>query len=157
MKNPDWEGWVIIDKMDNSKLNAPSLELNKLEDLAIEFYRERYWNRINGNEIKDQQIATELFDIAINMGKITAVKYLQRTLNILNRNQRYYKDIKVDGIIGPITLSTLDKSNFMNDGELVFNVLNFYQAKNYIEIMERSKDQEEFIGWFGRIKIRRDK
>jgi lysozyme family protein len=80
---------------------------------------------------------------------------LQKTLNILNRNQKLYKDIKVDGIFGDQTFLTLKQSINKNGSVLVYNLLNCYQAKRYLEIMEKSKEQEVFIGWFNRVEIRR--
>jgi lysozyme family protein len=149
--NSDWRGWGIIDAV---KLNKDDIVNNKkLLDLVYNFYRERYWRRINGSRIPDQDIANELFDTAVNMGVLFTVMLLQKTLNLLNRNQKLYKDIKVDGVFGDKTFLALDQSINKNGSVLVQNILNCYQAKRYLEIMERSKDQEIFIGWFNRVEI----
>ena len=54
------------------------------------------------------ELAEELFDTGINMGTGTAIGFLQRALNALNRNGRDYADLAVDRRIGPATLGALD-------------------------------------------------
>ena len=57
----------------------------------------------------DPIIAELLFDSGVNMGCGTAIKFLQRSLNVLNLEQSTYQNIDVDGNIGAITLSCLIK------------------------------------------------
>jgi len=158
--HPTWPGWKIID----STLTSLSLarrgtegevlknnpQLNKLVE---DFYRTEFWNKIQGDRLPSQLIADELFDTSINLGVPVASEFLQKTINLLNRNNSLYPDITVDGIIGRQTLSALNKCISANGEKLIFNLLNFYQAKRYIEIMERDRTQEIFIGWFSRIAI----
>ena len=150
--HPAWPGWKIIDNaiVTNSadKLNNPNLNR-----LVHDFYRTEFWNKIQGDLLPTQHIADELFDSSINLGVPVASEFLQKTINLLNRNAHLYPDIAVDGIIGSQTLSALNKCISANREKLVFNLLNFYQAKRYIEIMERDRTQEIFIGWFNRIDI----
>jgi len=37
----------------------------------------------------------------------------------------------------------------------LFNVLNGYQVKRYIELMEKDAFKEKYIGWFNRIEIKK--
>jgi len=158
--HPTWPGWKIIDSI------LPSLALirrgtegevlndnQQLNQLVEQFYRFEFWNKIQGDRLPSQLIADELFDCSINLGVPVASEFLQKTINLLNRNGSLYVDITIDGIIASQTLVALNKCNAVNGEKLVFNLLNFYQAKRYIEIMEKDHSQEIFIGWFSRIDI----
>ncbi|MHB8336105.1 MAG: glycoside hydrolase family 108 protein [Ignavibacteriaceae bacterium] len=164
-KHPSWKGWEIIYSVIRSYFAAPrnikkrvvlddvfnaNLPLNRLVE---DFYRTEFWDKIQGDKLPSQLIADELFDTSVNLGVSAASEILQRTLNLLNKNGTIYPDIIVDGIIGNQTLTTLNKCIAANGEKLIFNLLNFYQAKRYIEIMERDHSQEIFIGWFNRIEI----
>ncbi|MHB1688787.1 MAG: glycoside hydrolase family 108 protein [Ignavibacteriaceae bacterium] len=165
-KHPSWTGWKIIDSIlrstgyqsvhASSPGNAFVQQLNnniELQSGVTEFYRTEFWNKIQGDLLPSQLIADELFESSINIGVPIASEILQRTIILLNRNTHLYPDITVDGIIGNQTLTTLNKCVAENGEKLLFNLLNFYQAKRYIEIMERDHSQEIFIGWFNRIEI----
>lgn len=151
---PDWKGWRIIDEL---KKNAGYQEiLNKhseLEEEVKKFYYENYWLKLKCDKINSFLIAEELFESAVNIGINKAVEYLQRTLNILNRNRKLYDDIVIDGIMGNVTLNTLNKSITLNGEKLVYNILNFYQAYHYLRLMELKPAYEKYIGWFKRIDI----
>ena len=159
-KHPSWSGWKIIDSilpsLASKRRGTEGEVLNsnqQLNHLVQEFYHSEFWNKIQGDLLPSQLIADELFDSSINLGVPVASEFLQRTINLLNRNTHLYSDITVDGIIGSKTLAALNKCISVNSEKLVFNLLNFYQAKRYIEIMERDRTQEIFIGWFSRIEI----
>ena len=150
--HPAWPGWKLVDDAISAN-SADKLNNQQLNQLVQDFYRIEFWNKIKGDFLPNQDIANELFDTSINLGVTAASKILQSTINLLNRNARLYPDISVDGIIGNQTLSMLNKCISVNGPKLVYNVLNFYQAKHYIELMERNRTQELFIGWFNRIDI----
>ncbi|KAF9577256.1 hypothetical protein BGW38_007656, partial [Lunasporangiospora selenospora] len=61
---------------------------------AKEIYQERYWRPLRLEAISEisQPIALELFDTGVNMGISTAAKFLQRALNVFNRQQADYHD-----------------------------------------------------------------
>ncbi|KAG0289155.1 hypothetical protein BGZ98_003956, partial [Dissophora globulifera] len=87
-----------------------SLPLEK----AKEIYQRRYWNplRLDAISVISHPIALKLFDVGVNMGIGTAGKFLQRTLNVLNRQQADYADMTVDGAIGPTSIAAFN--TFMN-------------------------------------------
>ena len=155
---PDWEGWKIIDSM-KSRIDFPKcLDTNKeLQKLVDQSYKEIEWEAIKGDLIPNQVIANEILDQATQFGTTTAIKYLQRTLNLLNRNQRadFYPDIKVDGVItaNGETLKTLTISLKKNGVEFLFNVLNGFQIKHFIDWQEANRTAEEFYGVFKRVDI----
>ena len=156
LMHPSWPGWEIIDNILRSTDYQSVQQLNDnavLQTEVINFYRTEFWNKLQGDLLPSQLIADELLESSINLGITAASENLQRTINLLNRNGKLYPDITVDGIIGSQTLETLNKCIAANGEKLIFNLLNFYQAKRYIEIMEHDRTQEIFIGWFSRIAI----
>lgn len=156
--HPDWAGWSIIDQLKSSS-NFPANLSNspQLQEMVSQFYKEKYWDTFWGDKITSQHVANELFDISVNLGRKRAVRFLQRALNLLNRNQQSYPDISEDGIFGPNTMNTLNHYLFMDDDpKPLLTILNILQGNQYIEYMERNPEQERFArGWLKRVKIER--
>src|SRR5690606_25077916 len=99
----------------------------------------------------NQKIATEIFDISVNMHPITAGQFLQRSLNVLNREATDYPDITVDGKIGPKTIAIL---NSHKNPLAVLLCLNSLQGAKYIGICEAKPSQEVFMnGWIKRVQL----
>jgi len=147
---PKWAGWELVDRAKKSPGFPLSLQyLPSLQVLVLNFYQVNYWDRNRLSEIKDQSIATELFDTAVNMSSSVAVTFLQRVLNVLNRNATSYADIKPDGSMGRTTLMT---ANNFPDQELLYNWLNTLQGSRYFSIAEANPTQERFMyGWSTRV------
>ena len=149
--HPDWKGWVIVDVAKDSS-NFPEnikddLTLRQLEEA---FYKKRFWDPIKGDEIpgKYQIIAEEMYDTSVNMGHKRAVRYLQRTLNILNRNQKSWANIKEDCKMGPKTLRML---GLLSEADVfvAVGIMNVMQGQHSIEYMGEDEKQERFArGWF---------
>lgn len=123
---------------------------------AIEFYYEKFFIGPNYNLIanKSKSIAEKIMDMAVNQGPSTASKALQRALNLFNKSHSsnpYYPDLKIDGVIGPSTLNSLQifLDRRAEDGEhVIIKILNILQGYRYIEITESRIQNEEFIfGW----------
>lgn len=118
--------------------------------LVVSIYRKRYWDAIRGDEITDQKIAEELFDTAVNCGTATAVRFLQRTLNALNRRGDRYSDVPSDGIMGPATVRVLGEALAVAPwyGLIVLRGLDSLQCVRYIELAEKNPKFESFVpGW----------
>ena len=148
-----WEGWKIIDKFSDKS----DLQYNKtLQKQVKEFYKEKFWDSVKLDMISIlyEKTAIELFDIAVNMGTQTAGKMFQRALNILNRDELNYSDLKVDGLIGKNTLNSLDIYNKKNNETDFLKLILLLKAKKYIDIVESNTNQEVFIrGWLKRINL----
>ena len=115
---------------------------------AMNIYFHEFWKRNRYGEILNRELQKEMFDLAVNTGSRTANRYLQRAYNLLNQ-----KGITVDGIIGPQTLRAVNSYPHPN---CLFNLLNGYQARHYINLAEKDKTQKSFIrGWFMRVTIKR--
>lgn len=150
---PKWEGWKIIDQL---KLGRGIAQLDKalaaniqLQESVQRFYKTNFWDINKLDQVKSQPIANELFDTGVNMGVGIASRFLQRALNMTNRNQALYRDVSVDGIVGPATLTAV---NNHPAPQLVYKVLNVLQGARYVEILERAPAQEIFANsWFSRV------
>nr|WP_254213309.1 glycosyl hydrolase 108 family protein [Burkholderia multivorans] len=120
---------------------------------AAQIYKQRYWLGPKLDQVAaiDEKIADRLFDIGVNAGQATGVKFLQRALNVLNRQGKDFPDITVDGGIGPITLSALRAflSKRGKDGrDVLFFMIASQHSTFYIDIAEKRPANEDFeYGW----------
>ncbi|WP_126244125.1 glycoside hydrolase family 108 protein [Chitinophaga rhizosphaerae] len=149
---PGWQGWRKIDEM-KVGVGFPDNLLKDTELMLMvqNFYREEFWNSNRLGEIVHQPIANELFDTGVNMGVRTAARFLQTALNFANRSERDYKDLPVDGSIGPLTLDCVNRHRFITK---IFNILNILQGERYLSLVRQDPTQEGFLlGWLNRIEI----
>lgn len=156
---PNWKGWNEIDTYRfHPKFPEVLRSDQRIYELARDFYKEKFWNMFKGDSIKAEAVAEELFDTAVNQGTRTAVIFLQRALNSLNRNQTIFADLKVDGICGVYTIGVLNKYiKEDSEIELLCKIMNVLQGYRYIEIMEKNGVQEKYVrGWFNRINISKE-
>jgi len=128
---------------------------NLKKETAIKIYEKSYWNVLKLNEIEFNfnmnELVETLMTIGVNQGTSQAGKYLQRCLNVLNRN---YKKINVDGAIGLKTITSL--RHYVNDKKRDENVLvkaiKSLQTEFYIHLAETIPNQTTFV--YGQIKNR---
>ena len=137
-----------------SKKTYPELDIANLTLAdAKDIYFLDFWNCefLTLSNIKDKEIAIELFDTSVNMGQGVAGEFLQTALNHMNRNQRIYKDLLVDGWIGAVTLQALEMILKRGEKTPLLKVLNGEQYKRYTQIIEKDPTQENnFVGWMRR-------
>jgi lysozyme family protein len=151
--NKDWEGWKIIDSYKGKKYYPELLGGDKnLQALVPDFYKKNYWDGFEG-DVLGEETGAEMFDQSVNLGVEKAIEHLQRSLNILNERQTHYNDIKVDGIIGDQTIGVYFTCCHLGKETMLVNVLNMFQGKYYIELMEKRNVFEKFIGLFKRVTI----
>ncbi len=120
-----------------SKRAFPKENIRQLtEERARALYRQHYWDRIKGDQIESQIVAENLFDTAVNMGVITAVKIVQVAL-----------DVTVDGIIGPKTLAAI---NSMDSKELIPR-LALAKIARYADLCNKNPRLKKYLlGWINR-------
>ncbi|MCP3672227.1 MAG: hypothetical protein GY814_17705, partial [Gammaproteobacteria bacterium] len=95
-----------------------------------------------------KSVAEEVVDTAVNMGTSRAAYYLQRSLNVFNKQGSLYNDIVVDGKIGNATLTALTGYLSQRDEHTLVKALNCLQGAFYIELTERREKDERFVyGW----------
>lgn len=124
---------------------------------AVEIYRKRYWLSVGFDKVSAvlPDLAAEMFDCGVNMGQATAGKFLQRALNLLNRQASDYPDIGVDGGIGAMTIAALQgyrKARADSEGAAVLLwVIRAFRTGRYADIAEANPTQERYeYGWFAR-------
>jgi lysozyme family protein len=128
--------------------------------IASEIAKLEYWDAMQLDDVAkvSPAVAEELFDTGYNMGIHASGCFFQRALNGLNRNERDYANIKIDGVIGKRSLAAFTAyiAARKRDGELVMlRLLNSFQAERYVLICENDEPQEDFLfGWvLQRVKV----
>ncbi len=149
-KWPKWEGWKYLDSK-KSNPGFPSILRGDyaLYEMVMKFYYDNFWLPNRLDELKNANIKREIFDTSVNQGPTIGVRYLQRALNLLNRNGRTYKDTIVDGHMGA---ETIRLTNNHPDPQMVYDLMNTMQGAKYIAICEADKTQEKYMnGWLTRV------
>jgi lysozyme family protein len=74
--NPNWEGWKRAEELAWNDKNIASDA--KMQQLINEFYRVNFWDKIKGDNIKNQEFANTLISTAVLEGMVPAVKRAQQ-------------------------------------------------------------------------------
>lgn len=153
--NPTWAGWDVIDDHKSCSDFPKCIEDNdELDELVMDFYEATYWDVNRLDEVESQAIASEMFDTGVNMGVTRAAKFLQEALNYLNRDEKTYPDLVVDGKIGPASLDALNYILNAGDEEVLLTIMNVLQGQHYLDYMKKSPTQEKYArGWFKRVTL----
>lgn len=105
-------------------------------DVVAKIYKTNYWDRLRLSEINDMQLAHILFDQAVNRGTRKVAEQIQKSVGV-----------KVDGIIGPITIKAINDR--LSDNLLIDFVKQ--SQLSYISIVESNPSQIVFLkGWIKR-------
>lgn len=158
--HPSWPGWVVIDQARGepgfpANLDQPGRR-KALDPLVLQFYRQNFWDAWQGDRVAELSpaVAMEIFDSAVNAGVNRAVAWFQKSLNALNRNNKLYPDLVVDGSLGSTSLSAFRAYLRTDSTELLLKIMNILQGSHYIEFMTKSPVQEKYArGWFARVNI----
>lgn len=122
-------------------------------DVAAQIYLKQYFMDPGFHAIFTihSGIAEKMVDQGVNCGVKQPAKWLQRTLNCLNRGGKLYADVAVDGDAGQATrfaLQSLLQVRGEAGARAVIKALNCLQGAHYIDITERRAANEEFVfGW----------
>lgn len=112
---------------------------NITDEQASQIYKKNYWDVCGGDKICNSQIANLLVDFAVNSGCKTAIKAIQRLLNV-----------DADGIVGPMTLRAI---NGHSDPFKLHSALMDARVKFYEDIVKNNESQRVFLkGWLNRLK-----
>jgi lysozyme family protein len=152
--HPKWEGWKIIDTYSDKNSDKLFKDV-KLNYCVAAFYRDNFWDKICGTLIYSQIVAEKIFDIAVNMGYIIASKLLQRSMNLLNRDEKLFLNLVEDGFIGSVTIGVVNKYFYNNEDEIhLQKLITILQGNAYAEIATKNETQENFLrGWLNRLHI----
>jgi lysozyme family protein len=117
------------------------------ESEACAIYKARYWDNCMADYIRDQAVASKIFDIAVNFGVMRrgddAAEITQRAAVACG------EDIRVDGWIGPKTIAAVNAC----DPKALIEAICKEQRKEYLEILAaRPKNEPNRRGWLRRAK-----
>ena len=153
--HPTWEGWAIIDGYIAKGLSGVALNATLLADTGLQsrvqvLYYLSYWLPIGGNDLADQGVANKLYDMAVNMGPVRAITWLQRGLNVRGwdvAGDVPLPDMPIDGIMGAATVA---RANAAPAARLL-HTLQAASDKHYWDICEAEPSQRKFAdGWLAR-------
>lgn len=118
---------------------------------AKALYFDLYWNDrlLPCQEIAEwwEPMGDEVFDTAVNSGPARSAIFLQRTLNLLNRNEKVFDDLKVDAWAGTATLKAMRAMDKLPRGrERLMLGINVEQGAFLRDLAMRDPRQEEFYG-----------
>lgn len=122
-----------------------------MKDLPIKtakgIYKKLYWDKIKLDNLKSQKVAEELFDSAVNCGVSRVVKWLQEDVNVLNKMEKLWDDIGVDGKFGNRSLLAVNLClNYSKMEKRLLKLLNSDQTQHYKNLCQRKETQEIFMG-----------
>jgi lysozyme family protein len=104
--------------------------------LVREFYKVNFWDRVRGDEIKDQAIAETIFNFGVNTGVSVAIKLAQLIVGVTP-----------DGTIGPKTIERLN----ICTAEKFLPAYALAKIQRYVDICMKDRSQSKFLlGWVRR-------
>lgn len=169
-RHETWGGWKIVDQIKNQlsltdsdlidhrecrkRLAAELRQNTDLNELIHIFYKNEFWDKFQGDNIIDQNVAEELYDTAVNASPGKAITILQEALNSLNRRATLYPDLVCDGLFGSKTNNAINVLYNEGDDEILYNIMNVLQGAYYVSLMKKNDKFEDFTrGWFKRVTI----
>ncbi|MFY9154068.1 MAG: glycosyl hydrolase 108 family protein [Prolixibacteraceae bacterium] len=129
-----WEGWTKVDMLKRQAGFPGNLDKDiELQQDIEDFYRVNFWNKVKGDDITDQEVANSIFDFGVNAGTGTSATLTQMVIGA-----------KPDGVIGPVSLDTLNKFN----PEQFLASFTVAKIARYISIIKkRPTSRKYFYGW----------
>ena len=127
------------------KTITPDADESTIRNMHVEYardlYRRYWWEPNNYSAIVDQNTATKIFDMAVNMGAAQAHRLTQRALLACGHH------VAVDGFLGPQSMSAINQcATTQLLGKLVAVQSDFYRL-----IAAQHPSQEKFLpGWLHR-------
>lgn len=105
---------------------------------ASDLYRKCFWDRYGIGQITDTQVATKVFDCAVNVGPARAFRLLQRALRACGET------VAVDGALGPKTVAA---TNRCEARELLLELAQQH-ARFYRVLVSRKPEFQKYArGW----------
>lgn len=120
-----------------SKRSYPTIDIENLtREQAIEIYKKDFWNKSNLDLLSNEKVASKVFDIGVNMGQSTPIRFLQQIAGV-----------KEDGILGKDTAFAINT----RPSEYIIDELCRRQLLRYADIIIKKPEQVKFLkGWINR-------
>ena len=114
---------------------------------AIILYAQKFWKPLGLDRVDSQAVATRVFDMAVNMGVVRAVKIAQCAYNALVHGED--DRLLEDGKLGPKTRRALNSV----DPVKMMGSLRQHHEKFYVQLVKSHPDLEVFLeGWRNRAR-----
>lgn len=129
-----WEGWTMVDILKRQAGFPANLDKDpELQEAVSDFYRVNFWDKLNGDQIENQEVASSIFDFAVNAGIGTSALLAQLVV-----------ETKTDGVIGP---ESITKINAFDSGHFLaaFTVAKIARYVNIVK--KRPTSRKYFYGW----------
>lgn len=111
--------------------------------IAKTFYRNSFWNPHKLDKLNSQGLATKILDMGVNLGSSKANKILQSSANFCLQGHA----LKVDGVIGPKTLASVNSI----DEKLLIPLLISDLSNYYLRLCNINPALNVFLkGWLKR-------
>lgn len=128
------------------------------KELAYEIYDKGWWSKMHLDHIFQYSpaLAERMFDFAINAGRGNCGRSFQMLLNVLNKQQSLWPDLKIDGEIGPGTMRAFDAFIRVNgkDPHAIHKLtMMMFSAQNWHYVLislERERNETFTNGWMNR-------
>lgn len=125
-------------------LGYPIKDPNDLSiDQVSEIYSRLYWNWNKLDAVESQLVANKIFDMAVNMGNVGAIRLVQAALNSIGGQ------CVIDGIMGPHTLIVLNEATRVKGERQMLEELRLKCVSFYKSIAIGPKAQY-LAGWLTR-------
>lgn len=154
---PKWEGWQIIDSLKEDYQTdsihfKDHLTSNNIYNYVISFYKNNFWDVLQLAKINNKKISMKIFEMSVNLGIPRSVSIVQSCLNIMNND--IYDQIKVDNIIGPLTINLINEVSKKNKTSLLLKLLTIQQGYIYMKLVQNNPTQKVNLeGWINRLAI----
>lgn len=130
--------------------NDPDKEIADVKDIyftdAVEIYKKYWWDKYSYNSIIYLPIATKVFDMAVNMGPISAHKITQRACNYCGSY-----NLTIDGVLGEKSFFALNDIYYNGGSQKLMNEIIHEQKLYYAQLIHDHPGLEVFRnGWLNR-------
>ena len=114
---------------------------------AEEIMRSDYWQPMRLDEIRNQNVAAKIFDMAVNMGVHQAAVYAQRAANGMIHSRGVLPLLQEDGVLGEKSLAAINAL----DPIRYYQLLCDFSRQHYIHVASINPAQATNLqGWLKR-------
>jgi len=145
-QHPEWPGWPIVEELRDQPAFPESIRTDVEIDLKMREFYAAIWSRMGCQVCRTQQLATVLFDTAVNPGEFAATRMLQRALNYLCLNGGRWKPVVIDGKFGPETTAAL-MASAREHGVLAEQITGLRMTYYVEKTEENPKKRANARGW----------
>ncbi|MES2379854.1 MAG: glycosyl hydrolase 108 family protein [Bacteroidota bacterium] len=147
---PKWQGWAIIDAY-KKQVNRPLKNNEKVPSAALEvlikdFYFANFYVPVKAESIKNESVATTIYDHALGVDTNDATKLVQK---ILANDFGFGSKMPITGTFGLVTLNNLNSV----DPKKFFDLYNAAREAHYRKRAATVANQAQFLtSWLSRLK-----